>query len=147
METEAIQESLLAVLPYWNYRISKPFKHLLDDGVSLEMYYCLQIMRGFDEALTMSELGQRIQMSKQQLTKIVNRLEEHGFVRRIHDPSNRRIVKLQVTEEALDYIECFLHQKAECFREIIENMDEKDQADFKQAIDILTRILAKLPRD
>lgn len=147
MEIGPIQESLLAVLPYWNYRISRPFKHLLDDGVSVEMYYCLQIMRGFDEALTMSELGQRIQMSKQQLTRIVNRLEEHGFVRRLHDPSNRRSVRLQITEEALDYIERFLHENAECFRDTIGNMDETDQADFKRAIDILARILSKLPRD
>ncbi|MDO4322347.1 MAG: MarR family transcriptional regulator [Lachnospiraceae bacterium] len=147
MEIEPIQESLLAVMPYWNYRISKPFKHLLDDGVSMEMYYCLQIIRGFDEALTMTELSQRIQMSKQQMTKIINRLVERGFVKRIYDPSNRRIIKIQITDRALDYIEHFLKENAECFRETLEAMDSQELADFKQAIDILTRVLSKLPRD
>ena len=34
-----IQESLLKLLPMWNYQIAKPFKQLLDDGISLDMYF------------------------------------------------------------------------------------------------------------
>ena len=143
MEIEEIQESLLTVMPYWNYRISKPFKHLLDDGITLEMYYCLQIIRSFEKAPTMSELGQRVRMSKQQMTKIVNRLDELAFVERRHDPLNRRAVRIYITDNALRYAEDFRRKKAECFREILGNMDEQDQADFKQAIDVLIRLLSK----
>lgn len=147
MQTESIQESLLAVLPFWNYRIAKPFKQLLDDGVSMEMYYCLQAIRSFDETMTMSELGQRIHMSKQQMTKIVNRLVEHDFVNRVYDPQNRRVIKVQITEKALAYIQHFSNKNTECFQQLLQNMNEKDLTDFKQAIDTLTRILSKLPRE
>lgn len=146
METDSI-ESLFKVLPYWNYRISKPFKHLLADGVSLEMYYCLQIMQSFDTPPTMSELGQRIQMSKQQLTKIVSRLADRNFVKRIYDPADRRIINLQVTSEALNYIDAFRRQNAEYFCGMIESMEAADRADFKQALDTLSRILSKLPQN
>lgn len=142
MEIEEIQESLLTVMPYWNYRISKPFKHLLDDGVSLEMYYCLQIIRSFEKAPTMSELGQKVRMSKQQMTKIMNRLDELAFVERRHDPINRRAVRVYITDTALRYVEDFRRKKTACFYEILENMDEQDQADFKQAIDTLIRVLS-----
>ena len=113
METGPIQESLLAVLPFWNYQIARPFKQLLDDGVSMEMYYCLQAIRSFDETMTMSELGQRIHMSKQQMTKIVNRLVEHEFVSRVYDPQNRRVIKVQITEKALAYIKQFSTKNTE----------------------------------
>ncbi len=45
LEIEQIQEESLGLLPQWNYRIIKPFKQLLDEGISLEMYYCIQILR------------------------------------------------------------------------------------------------------
>ena len=147
MEIGEIQESLLTVMPYWNYRISKPFKHLLDDGISLEMYYCLQIIRSFDNAPTMSELGQKVRMSKQQMTKIVNRLDELDFVERSHDPLNRRATRIYLTDNALGYIEHFHRKRAECFRELLESMSERDRADFKQAIDVLIRVLSSLPMD
>ena len=145
METGPIQESLLAVLPFWNYQIARPFKQLLDDGVSMEMYYCLQAIRSFDETMTMSELVQRIHMSKQQMTKIVNRLVEHEFVSRVYDPQNRRVIKVQITEKALAYIKQFSTKNTECFGPLLEKMDEKDLTDFRQAIDTLTRILSKIP--
>lgn len=145
METEPIEESLLAVLPFWNYRIAKPFKQLLDDGVSMEMYYCLQAIRSFNETMTMSEIGQRIHMSKQQMTKIINRLVEHDFVTRVYDPQNRRVIKVQITEKALAYIKHFSNKNTECFQPLLNSMDEKDLNDFKQAIDTLTRILSRLP--
>ena len=51
------QEELLALMPVWNYRIAKPFKQMLDEGVSLEMYYCIQTLRWYGGTLTMSELA------------------------------------------------------------------------------------------
>ena len=145
MEISPLQESLLNVLPYWNYRISKPLKHLLDDGMSLEMYYCLQMMQRFDDTPTMSALGQRVKMSKQQMTKIVNRLAERGFIERVYDPLNRRIIKIKITQEAIDYMDKFHVQHTEYFQEMLQSMSEEDQKDFKQAIDTILRILSKKP--
>ena len=30
-----LQEELLALMPVWNYRIAKPFKQMLDEGVRI----------------------------------------------------------------------------------------------------------------
>lgn len=37
MEYTQIQEMLLTLLPLWNYRIAKPFKQLLDEGIRQQM--------------------------------------------------------------------------------------------------------------
>ena len=57
-----LQEELLALMPVWNYRIAKPFKQMLDEGVSLEMYYCIQTLRWYGGTLTMSELARYVRM-------------------------------------------------------------------------------------
>lgn len=61
MEIKEIQENLLLLLPHLNYKIIRPIKQLLDDGVSLEMYYCLQILRARHE-MTMTEFAEYIHM-------------------------------------------------------------------------------------
>ena len=40
MQTNEIQELLLDTIPAWHYWFARPFKRMLNDGVSLDMYYC-----------------------------------------------------------------------------------------------------------
>lgn len=142
-----IQERLLALLPHWNYRISKPFKQLLDEGVSLEMYYCIQTLRFFGGVLTMSEMAQCTQMPKQQMTKMVNRLVDYGFAERAYEPSDRRIIKIKITDKALAYIDHFLTEDAESFQKLFRQMNEDDRRRFKEAIDTILNIFSALPID
>ena len=144
-EIKKIQETLLALLPYWNYRIEKPFKQLLDSGISLEMYYCIETLKWFDGMLTMSELAQWIQMPKQQMTKIVNRLVLYEFAERIYDPADRRVIKIKITDKAVAYIDHFLEKDAGCFRTLLEQMSPEERSDFKKAIETMIRILTRLP--
>lgn len=141
-EIKKIQEAILAVLPVWNYKIEKPFKQMLDEGVSLEMYYCIRTLR-WRGALTMSELAHLVKMPKQQMTKMVNRLVEQDFAKRIYDSSDRRIIKIELTDNAMKYIDQFLAHDAECFQKLLEEMSEAERSDFMQAISTLMRILYK----
>lgn len=147
MEFRQIQEQLLSMLPLWNYRIAKPFKQLLEEGISLEMYYCIKTIQWYGEPLTMSELARYTMSSKQQMTKVVNRLVEQELVERVYDPSNRRIIKIKVTEKALSYIEHFIECNAGCFRPFLEQMSSEDLADFQKGIGLVYRSLANLPWD
>lgn len=97
--------------------------------------------------LTMSELAQWIQMPKQQMTKIVNRLVEYGFAERVYDPSDRRVIKIKITDKAVSYIDHFLEQDAGCFGELLGQMSREERNEFRLAIEAMMRILPKLPRN
>ena len=58
MKNFTLQENILALLPMWNYNIAKPLKQFLDDGISLEMYYCIQALRWYEKPMKMSELSE-----------------------------------------------------------------------------------------
>ena len=141
MEINQIQEQLLALLPWINYKLTKPFKELLDEGISLEMYYCLQTIRYAGGVVTMSEAAHLMQLSRQQLTKMADRLVSYELAERLYDPMDRRIIKLKITDKALNYIDCFLNKNAGCYRDMLEQMSDEDRQDFKKALDILMRIL------
>ena len=56
MQTKDMQDMLLSIMPPWYCYIAKPFKALLAEGVSLNMYYCIRIL-GECPNMTMSELA------------------------------------------------------------------------------------------
>lgn len=145
MDYSNVQEKLLSLLPVWNYQIAKPFKQLLDDGVSLEMYYCIKTLEWAGGSATMSQIATWTKVPKQQMTKMVNKLVEQEFVTRYDDPNDRRIVKIQLTDRATEYISHFLEHDASCFRPLLEEMGEEDLKDFDQCLDTLIRIFGNLP--
>ena len=141
-----LQEELLALMPVWNYRIAIPFKQMLDEGVSLEMYYCIQTLRWYGGTLTMSELARYVRMPKHQMTKMADRLIAHEFVKRVYDADDRRVIRLQITEKALAYIDHFLDEDAGCFRKLFENMTEENRVRFQEAMKAMIDILIELPQ-
>ena len=55
--------------------------------------------------MTMSELAEDLKITKQQLTKLVNDLEEKQLVERLHDKANRRLVNISITAEGKELLE------------------------------------------
>ena len=98
MQTNEIQELLLDTIPAWHYWFARPFKRMLNDGVSLDMYYCIQSMRRSGRTMTMTELANFARMPKQQMSKLVDKLVEGGFAERLSDPDDRRVDQLEGEE-------------------------------------------------
>ena len=134
MTTTEVQELLLATMPQWHYWIDKPFKALLDDHISLGMYYCIQMLKEHGKSMTMTELARTTHSHKQQITKTVDRLTECKFAERVSDPNDRRIVRLQLTQEGLNYSERFLSQNAVYYQSMFDEMPPEERENFYQAL-------------
>ena len=143
MQTEDMQDLLLSIMPQWYCYIAKPFKALLAEDVSLNMYYCIRIL-GVRPNLTMSELARWMQISKQQMTKLVDRMIVRGFVERVSDPDDRRIIRLQLTDHAQEYSDRFLMQDAAYYRNFFDSMPEDDRAEFAHALESIRRVFIHL---
>lgn len=143
MKSRQIQEELLDLLPLWYCQITKVFEQCLDHGVSLDHYYCIRAIQWVGGLVTMTALADRLQITKQHATKMVNRLVELNFVKRVYDPSDRRVVKVEVTDEGGKFAADFLEKEAGGLRTLIEKMDVQEQEDFTDAVKTLNRILFK----
>ncbi len=144
MQTSAVQHLLFAVMPQWYCHIAKPFKQLMRDGISLNMYYCIQILQNCGQSLTMSELARYMHIPKQQMTKLCNKLIEQQFVERLPDPDDRRIIRLSLTDRAQEYTERFLREDASYYKDLLESMDAQDRETFQQALSGLHEVFIHL---
>lgn len=144
MDNKEILAELMMLLPHWNYRIVRPVKQLLDGDVSLEMYYCLQMLRWGGE-MTMGDFAHRMRMPKHQMSKMANRLFEQQLIERIYDPADRRVVKVKATAKAQAYIDGFLEENTQALQALLEKMGPEEQDRFGAAVDDLFQLFTELP--
>lgn len=75
------------------------YQHDHDVKVSSLPFFTLVALDNWaDEDYTMSELADKLQITKQQLSKLINVLEEKELVERIHDKENRRRVYIRIRD-------------------------------------------------
>lgn len=95
-----------------------------------------------DQQITMTQFADIMGITKQQLTKLVNDLEDMNYVRRRHDAVNRRLVYVELTDEGLAHLEKML---GAIIHEIIRSLDGFDENDRQKIIES-SRTLSELFR-
>lgn len=71
-------------------------------GLSLGWYDALVHLEEAGDGLRMNELASRILLSRSGLTRVIDRMEDAGLVRRERPPDDRRVVKVFITPGGLD---------------------------------------------
>jgi len=145
MQEEEMQQLLLELMPPWHYWMVKPFKKLLSENdVSMGMYYTLKMLRWYNSPVIMGELAKTAQCSKQQMSKMVSKLIECEFVERIDEPNDRRMVRLQVTEKGLEYMQHLEQLAKEAYVLMLNAVPEKDKDDFFNALKTLKTVFNEM---
>jgi DNA-binding MarR family transcriptional regulator len=75
-------------------------------GVTLTQHNVLRILRGAGEkGLVRNEISERLVAQVPDVTRLVDRLIEMGFVTRTRDTVDRRCVIARITQQGLDVLE------------------------------------------
>ena len=86
-------ESALALLDVLDAELER------DAGIPLRWYDVLVHLEETPDGLRMNELAERILYSKSGFTRVVDRMEEAGLVRRVRPENDRRSILVVLTDE------------------------------------------------
>lgn len=104
--TKTVSDIVELVSTYYP-KLRKVFRNLVsikDVPISMTQLTCLNIINRQNQ-LTMSDLADKLNMSNQQLTKVVDALEGFEMVERTYDPKNRRKIYAKVTQKGKDTLQ------------------------------------------
>ncbi len=73
-----------------------------DRDLTLRWYDVLVHLEDVEGGVRMNELADRILTSKSGLTRVIDRMEEAGFVRRERPPADRRVINVTITPAGLE---------------------------------------------
>lgn len=92
-----------------------------------------------NDAPLMGEIAQGLRISLPAATKAIDRLVKKELVSREEDPSDRRVVRIRLTEHGRKLVFCVLQRKNERLSEIIKNMSVEEQNYFWKGIEGFVR--------
>jgi DNA-binding MarR family transcriptional regulator len=94
--------------------------------------------------ISMTQLAKNISISKQQLTPLINKLEELDYVVKVQDNSDKRVMKLNLSKEGKGIVSKRWEEFHAVLCDRLSNLSGEDLIDLDYAISKLNRILNKI---
>lgn len=99
--------------------------HKIDEKLPRHAIFCLLILKKMKK-ISMSELADRLGVSNQQMTRIVNDLEKRGALLRETDEKNRRQVNVSLLPDGEELAMYYAKQAMDIFREKFSGLNEDE---------------------
>jgi len=134
---------LLALLPLISKTVISA-SSLRESGYTKSQFLIISAL-SLNDNLTMGQVAGYISSSKEQATRAVAPLVEHGLVERFVDPENRTKIHIRLTEKGMAYV----GQSNQRFvknlhRTMKEKITSEEMLELKQCVKTMIRILSKL---
>ena len=81
------------------HRIQKRHLEQRDLGITPAQSRLLRTLSHFGSPPRMADLAERLEVVPRAVTTLVDGLEASGKVRRVPDPSNRRVIRIEITDD------------------------------------------------
>ena len=109
-------------------------------GLSLAKLGALRHLAEANEPLPLGQLVERIACVKSNVTQLVDRLEDDQLVRRVPDPTDRRSVRAEITDEGRNRYEAGMEALAVAENELVTDLDDVDCEQLEQLLMRLTSV-------
>ncbi|MEU0408332.1 MarR family winged helix-turn-helix transcriptional regulator [Streptomyces griseorubiginosus] len=83
------------------FRIQKRLLHERALGVTPAQSRLLRTLAHWDTPPRMADLAERLEVVPRAVTTLVDGLEASGKVRRVPDPANRRVIRIELTDDGV----------------------------------------------
>lgn len=100
-------------------------------GLSAQQYNALRVLHGADpQPLASSVLGSRLVSRAPDMTRLLDKLEEQGFVQRRRSVTNRRIVEVGITERGRAVVAALAEDVRRCGCDQLGHLDGETLREF-----------------
>jgi DNA-binding MarR family transcriptional regulator len=96
--------------------------------------------------LTLGELANREQVAPPTITKVVEKLEAAGLLRRTGDPTDRRVTRVAVTAKGAKQLQTYRERRTEWLTARLAELDDDELRSIAAALPVLERLVA-MPED
>ncbi|MFE4857745.1 MarR family winged helix-turn-helix transcriptional regulator [Streptomyces sp. NPDC056670] len=103
------------------HRIQK--QHLEPVGITPAQSRLLRTLAHWSEPPRMADLAARLEVVPRAVTTLVDALEESGDVRRVPDPTNRRVIRIELTEAGRATLRALRSARRGAAEEILAPLD------------------------
>ncbi|MFJ6986631.1 MULTISPECIES: MarR family winged helix-turn-helix transcriptional regulator [unclassified Streptomyces] len=119
------------------HRIQKRHLELSELGVTPAQSRLLRTLAHFSDPPRMADLAERLEVVPRAVTTLVDGLEASGKVRRVPDPTNRRVIRIEITPDGLETLSELRRARQVAVREILSPLTDVERAVLGELLDTL----------
>jgi DNA-binding MarR family transcriptional regulator len=134
-------DALLALIPLYYKNVIRHRPPIA--GIQLAQIHTLGILMK-TKSLTMSEIGNRLYISRPYMTRLADQMIADGLVERQPDPADRRVIKLAITEKGKKYLRQSITWFKNDLKKSLSGLNDDDIGDLCTALEDTFRLLSKL---
>ena len=140
---EQLAMQVLGLLPLCYKRVVHQRNR--DGGLLTPMQQqALMVLAMSPHPLSMTQLARALDVSRQQLTKLVGSLEEKKLAVREHDRQNRRLVLIRLSEKGREKLDQALTRMVERTAPVFDIYSAAERTQICASIDVLQRLLERI---
>jgi DNA-binding MarR family transcriptional regulator len=119
------------------HRIQKRHLERRDLGVTPAQSRLLRTLAHYGSPPRMADLAERLEVVPRAVTTLVDGLEASGKVRRVPDPANRRVTRIELTDEGRASLRELRGARRSAAEEILAPLTEKERQVLGVLLDTL----------
>ncbi|MFY4776536.1 MarR family winged helix-turn-helix transcriptional regulator [Metabacillus sp. RGM 3146] len=146
-QVDSIAQNFVLLLPLIYNKLSDPSKKSTQEKKSELTHlqtHLLDVLSSKENGVSMTGLAQQINISKQQLTPLITKLEEKLYVKKEPDPNDKRAVKIKLADKGKEAVYEQWSEMHHLFISKISTLEEEDIDDLNYALGKVVRIFGKL---
>lgn len=110
----------------------------------ITMSQCSTILGiGKKGTMTMNALSEWMSLATSTMTRIVDNLVRDGYIERAHDPQDRRVVQVSLTEKGTQLFQAIMEIYREYHRKIVESIPA---GELRQVVESLTMLIEAIKK-
>lgn len=119
---------------------------LAEMGVSNPQFTALLTLKDFG-SLTMGELCKHLFTACSTATDLADRLERDGFVERVRDSKDRRIVRMHILPKGEEVVELVINERQRFLNKVLHEYKSEEQAHVLESLKLLTDRMVSLDKE
>ncbi|MBQ4619229.1 MAG: MarR family transcriptional regulator [Clostridia bacterium] len=140
--TEKLAWQILTVAPIMKKRLFRPD---FDQGANQLPLSYAQVLATLDieESMTVTEISERFDIAKPNITPLIDRMIEAGYVKRVRNSTDRRVVHVIILEKGREKVREMVASLTNTVQGWSKAMTEEEIQKVTDAIEEIRSILAK----
>ncbi len=123
-------------LAFW--RMKHAFER--EVGLSAAAWFLLAVLMD-EDGISQGEVSHRFEVDPSRITRLAQRLEKEGLLRRERDPEDNRVVRLHATQEGRLLIES-RQERREAFEDRLQGeFSTEELAEFRRALKVVAQLM------
>lgn len=133
-ELQALTGDVIRLFQHMDREEKSRFGVTMTQSYTLQNIYCC-------EKLTMNQLSDRMGLTTSTMTRIVDNLVRDGYIERIRDEVDRRLVYVSLTPEGMKLAEELRACTRGCFESIVSNISAEDRTSVVRGIEVFLQAM------